>query len=103
VKRLSDRRVTQFWDEGHVLATRMAQDARSPQPTQKCCVSNNHLWDLVAVYRAGPKWDAQMPAAIVFDGPVLYVKEEIAKALPSGARSAREKLEGLEPERSRSR
>jgi hypothetical protein len=83
LSRLNDRRVTQFWDEGHVLATRMAQDARSPQPTQKCCVDNDHLWDLVAIYRAGVKWDAQMPTATVFNGPVVYVDEEIRQALIS--------------------
>jgi len=83
LKRLSDRRVTQFWDEGHVLATRMAQDARSPQPKQECCVSRNHLWDLVAVYGAGAKWEAQMPTAVVFNGPVVYVGDQIREALTS--------------------
>ena len=83
LNRLSDRRATQFWDEGHVLATQMAQDARSPQPEQKCCVRKNHLWDLVAVYSAGAKWEAQMPTAIVFNGPVVYTGDQIRQALTS--------------------
>jgi hypothetical protein len=81
LSRLSDRRVTQFWDQEHALASRIAKDARSPQPTQKCCVRNDHLWDLVAVYATGAKWDAQMPTAEVFDGPVLYVDDQLRQAL----------------------
>jgi hypothetical protein len=81
LKRISDPRVMQFWDEAHVLATRMARDARDPQPTQSCCVQNNHLWDLAAVYESGVTWDETMPSAVVFDGPVLYIKDDIVKAL----------------------
>ena len=81
LNRLSDRRVTQFWDEDHVLATWMSQDARPPQPTQRCCIRNGHLWDLVAIYRAGEKWETQMPVATVFAGPVLYGDKEIRQTL----------------------
>lgn len=83
LSRITDPRVEQFWDPDHVLATRMAHDARSPQPTQKCCVQDGHLWDLVAVYSAGVTWDAQIPIATVFDGPVLYVDEQIRQAVTS--------------------
>ena len=48
--RLSDRRVQQHWDPNHVLATRMKNDARAPQPVQDCCVRSGILWDLAAVY-----------------------------------------------------
>ena len=83
LNRLSDGRATQFWDKGHVLATRMAQDARSPQPKHECCVSKNHLWDLVAVYPAGANWETQMPTAVVFNGPVVYFDDQIRDALTS--------------------
>ena len=81
LERISDPRVAQFWDEGHILATQMAKDAREPQPTQDCCVSKNHLWDLAAVYKPGQAWEIAMPIARVFNGPVLYVKDEIVGAL----------------------
>jgi hypothetical protein len=71
----------QFWDEEHVLATQMAKDAREPQPVQRCCIQDGHLWDLVAVYRPGVTWQAAMPTAVVFNGPVLYVKDEIVKGI----------------------
>jgi len=81
LNRMSDPRVMQFWDKEHVLARRLARDAREPQPVQECCVQNNHLWDLVAVYRPGVAWDAVMPTAVIFDGPVVYVKDEIVKGI----------------------
>ena len=83
LNRISDPRVMQFWDEKHVLATRMARDAREPQPVQECCVRNNHLWDLVAFYPANVKWETQMPSAIMFDGPIVRIEREIRKALAS--------------------
>ena len=73
--RLSDIRARQYWDKDHVLAHRMGQDARPPQPTQSCCVRSKTLWDLAAVYPAGAKWDDRMPVATFFDGPVVDVLE----------------------------
>jgi hypothetical protein len=81
LSRLSDHRVTQFWDEGHILAARMAQDARPPQPLPNCCVQHHNLWDLVAIYSASALWEMQMPAAALFNGPVLYVDSQIRQAL----------------------
>jgi hypothetical protein len=81
LRRLSNARVTQFWDKEHVLAIRMAKDARPPQPVQTCCIRNGYLWDLAAVYRPGVTWDEYMPTAVVFDGPVVYVGGDIIKAL----------------------
>ena len=83
LNRLPDSRVTQFWDKDHALATRLAADARPPQPIQQCCVRNNHLWDLVAFYPANVKWESQMPTAMVFDGPVVRIEDQIRKTLAS--------------------
>jgi hypothetical protein len=79
--RAPDRRVQQYWDPGHVLATQMAADARAPQPKQQCCVRGGNLWDLVAVYPKGTRWDGRMPPAMVFDGPVVNVAEPVKAAL----------------------
>lgn len=83
LNRLSDSRVSQVWDKRHILATRMAADARPPQPAPECCVRNNHLWDLVAFYPANVKWESQMPTALVFDGPVVRIEDQVRKALAS--------------------
>ena len=71
LRRLSDRRVQQYWDSNHVLATQMKKDARPPQPEQDCCVRSGILWDLAAVYPAGALWSDRMPTASMFNGPVV--------------------------------
>lgn len=81
LQRISDSRVQQYWDEDHVLAKRMAKDARPPQPKPECCENDGILWDLVAVYAKGAKWEATLPPAIMFDGPVVQLSKEIDVAL----------------------
>jgi hypothetical protein len=81
LKRLSDRRVQQYWDPNHVLATQMKNDARAPQPVQDCCVRSGILWDLAAVYPPGATWSDRMPSAVVFNGPVVDVMSEVEAAL----------------------
>ena len=71
--RLADRRVRQYWDHDHAIARQLAHDARPPQPPHSCCERAGVLWDLAAAYPIGQRWDAQLPAAIVFDGPVVDV------------------------------
>jgi hypothetical protein len=84
LRRLSDRRVQQFWDPNHLLAAQMKKDARGPQPVQDCCVRSGILWDLAAVYPPGSLWLDRMPTAVVFNGPVVDVTEAIAQALAEG-------------------
>ena len=79
--RLSDARVRQFYDAEHLMAKRMKADARAPQPEPDCCTRNGTLWDLAAVYPAGVEWRDQLPAAILFNGPVVDVIDELVKAL----------------------
>jgi hypothetical protein len=79
--RMSDSRVQQYWDPEHVLAKRMQQDARPPQPVQECCVRSGILWDLAAVYAKDAVWNDRMPAAVLFNGPVVDVAEAIEAAM----------------------
>jgi hypothetical protein len=79
--RAFDRRVSQYWDRGKVLAARMSADARPPQPEQECCVRDGVLWDLAAVYPKGVIWDDRLPPATLFNGPVVDVTEKIEAVL----------------------
>ncbi len=88
LRRLSDRRVQQYWDPNHVLATRMKTDAHAPQPVQDCCVGSGILWDLVAVYPPGATWSDRMPSALVFNGPVVDVMSQVESALVSMPRTS---------------
>lgn len=79
--RLFDPRVQQHWDPNHVVARRMQQDARPPQPTQECCTRSGILWDLAAVYPKDAVWTDRMPTAVLFNGPVVDVAEAIEAAV----------------------
>ena len=79
--RMRDLRTRQYWDENHLLAIRMAKDARPPQPAQDCCTRNEILWDLAAVYPKGVRWTDRIPAATLFDGPVVDVADRIEAAI----------------------
>jgi hypothetical protein len=70
LRRLSDRRVRQFWDKGHALANVMAE-SRSPKSAPDCCDRRGILWDLIAVYPAGAVWRQTLPPATLFNGPVV--------------------------------
>jgi hypothetical protein len=83
LRRLSDRRVQQYWDPNHLLATQMKKDAPAQQPVQDCCVRSGILWDLAAVYPAGSTWSDRMPPATMFNGPVVDVTDAIDDALGS--------------------
>ena len=84
--RLKDSRVQQYWDPGHLLALRLAADAHDrgrndPQPSQACCLSDNILWDLAALYPAGAQWKETLPPAIFFNGSIIERRDELATAL----------------------
>jgi hypothetical protein len=81
LSRVPDLRAHQYWDPKHLVAQRIAADARDPQPRQKCCVRDGFLWDVAAVYPPGVKWTAQMPPAVFFNGPVMKVKEDLERSV----------------------
>jgi hypothetical protein len=89
LRRLSDQRVQQYWDPDHRLATQMKKDARAPQPEQDCCVRSGILWDLAAVYPPGSIWSERMPAATLFNGPVVDVIAAIENAVAPGRAESR--------------
>lgn len=85
LRRLPDLRVRQYWDRDHALARRMLADERPPQPEQECCERNGNLWDLAAVYPPSTRWTDRLPAATVFNGPVVDVVEPVEAAVTRSA------------------
>ena len=79
--RLSDSRVRQYYDDDHLIAKRMKEDARPPQPTPDCCTRKDILWDLMAIYAPSSQWTDKMPTAFFFNGTVVDVAEELEKVL----------------------
>ena len=82
--RLSDGRVRQFWDPQHMVAAQMSRDAHPPQPEPHCCDDRGILWDLAAVYPRGAVWGSSLPAAVLCDGPVAEVAEDVERLLVAG-------------------
>ena len=79
--RIPDLRVQQYWDPEHIIAKKLASDRRAPQPSEECCDRSGILWDLVAVYPKGVTWNERMPTAVLFNGPVIDVKDEIESSI----------------------
>jgi hypothetical protein len=79
--RLKDARAQQYWDPGHLLARRLAADAHDPQPRQACCVRDNILWDLAALWTAGVEWKGTVPPAVFFDGPIVKQRPRLESAV----------------------
>jgi hypothetical protein len=71
--RISDRRVTQFWDKDHLIAKQLDTQLHTKQPS--CCWHSGTLWDLVALYPKSTKWNESEPVYI--DGPVYKVEREL--------------------------
>jgi hypothetical protein len=74
--RLSDPRVTQFWDHDHLLANKMAAEN---QPN--CCKAHEILFDLAAIYPSGSIWSDHLPHPDVFDGPIFRIIPNIQPLL----------------------
>ena len=71
--RLSDARVTQYWDKSHLFAKQLGQkiDADVAQPKPNCCNRYGTQWDEVAVYRRDTEWNDELPSAVFLNGPVI--------------------------------
>lgn len=83
LKRVSDSRVAQFWDKGHLIAAQLKQQLEQLHgnaPT--CCDDGGHLWDMAALYQSGVKWGEVAP--VFDDGPVYRIaprlKQKISEA-----------------------
>ena len=73
LKRISDARVTQYWDKERLLSHAMGEHDR-----------RSLVWDYVGIYEPGTVWEAGPPKAEFEGRPVVRVIE--------GARTALEEL-----------
>jgi hypothetical protein len=81
--RLSDPRVSQFWDHDHILANQIEKDAEASRGRPNCCEAKSILFDLAAVYPVAAKWSDHLPPPVIFDGPIFRILPNI-QALLSG-------------------
>ena len=79
--KLGDRRVLQFWDPDHRVAHQLERTEAAANLHPRCCVSDGFLWDLVAVFPPGERWDDAPPRPSVFNGTVVKTAPELEAAL----------------------
>jgi hypothetical protein len=81
LSRMADVRVRQFWDPNHLMAKRLAADAKPPQPEPDCCEQEGILWDLAVVYAPDAVWGQSLPTASFVNGPVVAAAEDLGAAV----------------------
>jgi hypothetical protein len=91
--RLSDGRVQQFWDKRHLVSAEMSKALESKPskiPLGKRRTGNSPggiLWDAVAVFSPGARWEETMPSPEYLDGIVVDVIGEVEARLTEGAQT----------------
>ncbi len=80
--RIPDRRVRQFWDAKHVVASALNEIVKQkpPQPELSCCVQNGFYWDDAILYAPHAHWKDE-PTAVFWNGPVVRIIPGLEKAL----------------------
>ena len=75
--------VVQFWDHDHLVAHEisheLAADPGGPQP--RCCSRRGNLWDFVALYPKGSRWQEGPPKAAFANGTVDSAQAGLASEL----------------------
>jgi hypothetical protein len=76
--RISDQRVTQFWDKGRLISKSMGEHDRS-----------SVVWDQIEVFDAGTVWTDRPPDPLFSGGPVV-------RAAPRANSAVKQALEKLQ-------
>lgn len=71
LNRLNDRRVRQFWDPDHLVATVIKKAETGGQLHPDCCERNGFLWDLTAAYAPGSRWSETLPEPVLLNGTMV--------------------------------
>ena len=85
---ITDRRVLQLWDPDHIIsdemrASELAHPGSPPQArTRTSSVDSGIMYDTVAIFPAGARWDATLPAPgyleVGLEAILLQVHERLA-------------------------
>lgn len=80
--RIPDRRVRQFWDPKHVVASALNVIAKQKpsQPEPSCCVQKGFYWDDAILYARHAHWKDE-PTSVFWNGPVARIIPGLEKAL----------------------
>jgi hypothetical protein len=80
LRRITDSRVSEYYDSHHLVSKALQSQLLTRGVTgQDHLVKNEYVWDTVAVYPAGVRWENGAGAKPDFVGaPVMRVSERVA-------------------------
>jgi hypothetical protein len=84
LRRIHDARVAQFWDADRVLSADILRAVRadpSRYSLQEELPEEFVLWDVVAAFPRGSRWDADLPVPFQYGGPVVDAIPSLRAAL----------------------
>ncbi|OLD66295.1 MAG: hypothetical protein AUI52_04755 [Acidobacteria bacterium 13_1_40CM_2_68_10] len=85
LRRVSDHRAAQLWDRGRLVSADLlrairAQTGEADSPGRD---DDTIVWDCVAIYPPGARWDTSLPPPAFIDCPVVAVIDEAGRRLSS--------------------
>ena len=90
--RVADRRALQFWDKGRLVSEKILASG-FPNP-----LDGPVVWDFVALYPPGVRWDGSFPPPRFSGAPVVRVMKGLREALHSySSASTRDMRNALSP------
>ena len=83
--RVTDRRAVQMWDRGRLVSAELLREIRSEQDEGQADPPGDDavVWDCVAIYPPGERWDASLPQPAFFGCPVVQAIDEVGRRLTS--------------------
>lgn len=81
LRRLSDKRVRQFWDPEHLCSAVLKKGEAANNLHRDCCERDGFLWDITAAYAPGTRWTEILPKPVLFNGPVVKTAGELDSVL----------------------
>jgi hypothetical protein len=82
--RVSDSRATQFWDRNLLLSEAIKQSLErrgSELLTRIREEGRGVVWDIVALFPRGVRWETDFPESLFFGAPVVDVIEEFRRRI----------------------
>ena len=74
--RVSDRRAAQFWDAERLVSAELRRAIGADEDVSV-------VWDCVAIYPSGSRWDDRLPAPAFIDCPVVEAIDQVGRRLSS--------------------
>lgn len=85
---ISDPRVSQYWDHDRVLSQVLLDAARRPGSSHAAEADGvDVVWDFVALYPAGERWEEDLPDSVTYGYPIMSQVEDLRRSLAPEPRS----------------